>query len=125
MGKRNFSTLSNKASNLQKEGKSPEANALMKEAMPLGNMQELHQYGRQLVTEKRPKDALEVFKMNAQKNPGQFTTYVGLVRGYSANGDYKNALKYAKLAQPLAPDKPNKDAVDKMIETFNEGKDVN
>ncbi|MEO8414168.1 MAG: DUF2911 domain-containing protein [Ginsengibacter sp.] len=125
VGQKNFTTLSNKALILQKEGKSPEADALMKEAMPLGNMQELHQYGRQLVTEKRPKDALEVFKMNAQKNPGQFTTYVGLVRGYSANGDYKNALKYAKLAQPLAPDKPNKDAVDKMIETLNEGKDVN
>ena len=125
VGQKNFKTLSTKAMILQKQGKTAEADALMKEALPLGSMLELHQYGRQLIKDKKPKEALEIFKMNAQKNPGQFTTDMGLVRGYSANGDYKNALKYAKLAQPLAPNKPNKDAVDKMIQTLNEGKDVN
>ncbi|MEP6927084.1 MAG: DUF2911 domain-containing protein, partial [Ginsengibacter sp.] len=111
VGQKNFKTLSTKAMILQKQGKTAEADAQMKEALPLGSMLELHQYGRQLLTDKKSKEALEVFKMNAQKNPGQFTTDMGLVRGYSANGDYKNALKYAKLAQPLAPNKPNKDAV--------------
>jgi tetratricopeptide (TPR) repeat protein len=125
LGQKNFNTLSNKAMILQKEGKSAEAEAQLKEALPLGTMQELHNYGRQLITEKKPKEALEVFKINAQKNPGQFTTDMGLVRGYSANGDYKNALKYARLAQPLAPNKPNKDAVDKMIQDLNAGKDIN
>ncbi len=122
IGQKDFKTLSTRAMILQKQGKSAEADAQMKEALPLGSMLELHQYGRQLITEKKPKEAMEVFKMNAQKNPGVFTTDMGLVRGYSANGDYKNALKYAKLAQPLAPDKPNKDAVDKMIQTLNEGR---
>lgn len=125
VGQKNFKTLSTKAMILDKEGKHTEAEAALKEALPLGSMQDLHQYGRQLISEKKPKDALEVFKLNAQKNPGQFTTDVGLARGYSANGDYKNALKYAKLAQPLAPDQLNKDAVDKMIQTLNDGKDVN
>ncbi|HUS03189.1 MAG TPA: hypothetical protein VMY77_15730 [Chitinophagaceae bacterium] len=97
----------------------------MKEAMPMASMQELHQYGRQLLQQKRAKDALEVFKLNAQKNPNQFTTYMGLVRGYSANGDYANALKNAQLAQPMAPNAMNKDAVDKMIVTLKEGKDIN
>ena len=63
--------------------------------------------------------------MNAQKNPNVFTTDMGLARGYSANGDYKNALKYIKLAQPLAPNQANKDAIDKMIKMLNEGKDIN
>ncbi len=125
IGQKNFKTLSTKAMILQKQGKSAEADAQMKEALPLGTMQELHQYGKDLITEKKPKEALEVFKMNAQKNPGVFTTYMGMVRGYSANGDYKNALKYAKLAQALAPNKQNKDAVEKMIQTLNEGKDIN
>jgi Protein of unknown function (DUF2911) len=125
IGQKNFKTLSTKVMILQKQGKTEEADALLKEALPLGSMQELHQYGRQLIAAKNPKEALEVFKLNAQKNPGQFTTYMGLVRGYSANGDYKNALKYAKLAQPLAPNKPNKDALDTMIQSLNEGKDVN
>ena len=97
----------------------------MKEAMPLGNVQELHQYGRQLLSQKRNKEALEVFLLNAKKNPNQFTTEMGLVRGYSANGDYKNALKYAKIAQPHAPDDNNKSALAGMIKTLEAGKDVN
>ncbi len=125
VGQKNFKTLSTKAMILAKQGKQAEANAAIKEALPLGSMIELHQYGRQLISDKKPKEALEVFKVNAQKNPGVFTTNMGLARGYSATGDYKNALKYAKLAQPMSPDKANKDAVAKMIDMLNEGKDVN
>jgi hypothetical protein len=51
----------------------------------------VHQYGRQLITQKRNKEALEVFKMNFDKHPNEFTTLVGLTRGYAANGDNKNA----------------------------------
>jgi Flp pilus assembly protein TadD len=97
----------------------------MKSGMPLANMQELHQYGRQLLQQKRTKDALEVFKLNAQKNPNDYTTYMGLARGYSANGEYANAIKSLQLAQPLAPNQGNKDTVDKMIATLKEGKDIN
>ena len=125
VGQKNFKTLSTKAMILNKQGKSAEAEAVIKEALPLGNMIDLHQYGRQLITEKKPKEALDVFKINAQKNPNVFTTDVGLARGYSANGDYKNALKYAKLALPLAPDKANKDAVAKMVDMLGQRKDVN
>ncbi|MEO6404367.1 MAG: DUF2911 domain-containing protein [Ferruginibacter sp.] len=125
VGQKNFKTFSTKAMILQKMGKTAEADAVMKEALPMGSMQDLHQYGRQLLRDKKAKEALEVFKLNAQKNPGVFTTNMGLVRGYSANADYKNALKYAMLAQPQAPDKVNKDAIAKMIETLNAGKDVN
>ncbi len=124
-GQKNFRTLSNKAAVLNKMGKTAEADALMKEALPMGSMQDLHQYGRLLLTQKKPKEALEIFKMNAQKNPNNFTTYMGLVRGYSANGDFANALKNANLALPLAPNKPNKDFVEGMINKLKEGKDVN
>ncbi len=125
IGQKNFKTLSTKANLLNKMGRAAEADVLMKEATPMANMQELHNYGRQLLNNKRPAEALEVFKLNAQKNPNIFTTNMGLMRGYSANGDYKNALKYAKAAQPQAPDKANKDAVDGFIKKLGEGKDIN
>ncbi len=125
VGQKNFNTLSTQGMILRKQGKTAESDAVMKEALALGSMVDLHQYGRQLIGDKKPKDALEVFKLNAHKNPNVFTTDVGLARGYSANGDYKNALKYAKLAQPLAPDKMNKDSVAKMIEMLGQEKDVN
>ena len=125
VGQRNFRTLGAKASVLAKLGKNAEAESLMKEAMPLATLQELHNYGRQLLREKRPVQALEAFKLNAQRNPNVYTTQMGLVRGYSANGDFKNALKYAKAAQPLAPDKANKDVLDGFIKMLEAGKDIN
>ena len=125
VGEKNFKNYATRAAVLNKMGRTADADAAMKMAMPLASMQELHQYGRQLIQQKRAKEALEVFKMNAQKNPNQFTTLMGLARGYSATGDYANALKNAQLAQPLAPNQPNKDAIDRMIGMLKEGKDIN
>jgi tetratricopeptide (TPR) repeat protein len=120
-----FQPKSTKAQILYKLGRTAEGDALMKEALPLANMQELHQYGRSLLAQKKPKDALDVFQMNYKKNPNQFTTLVGLTRGYSANADYKNALKYAQLALPLAPNTMNKNNVEGMIDKLKKGQDVN
>lgn len=125
IGQRNFKTMSTKASVLNKMGKTEEANTIMKEALPLATTIELHQYGRSLLNEKRAKEALDVFKLNAQKNPNTFITNMGLARGYSANGDLKSALKYLNAAQPQAPDKANKDAITNMQKMLEEGKDIN
>ena len=120
-----FQPQSTKAMLLEKAGKTAEADALMKKALPYANMFELHQYGRRLLGQKKKKEAMEIFKMNHDKNPNMFTTVMGLVRGYSANGDYKTALKYAQQALPLAPDSNNKNNVETMITKLKEGKDVN
>jgi Protein of unknown function (DUF2911) len=125
IGQKNFRTLSAKASVLKKMGKTAEADALMKEAMPMANMQELHNHARQLLRDKKNTEALEAFRMNEQKNPNKFMTSMGLARGYSANGDFKNALKYAKAAHAMAPDKANKDAVDGFIKMLEQGRDIN
>lgn len=120
-----FLPYATKAQLLQKLGRNEEADAIMKKALPMANMNEIHQYGRQLVAQKKSKEALEVFKMNYDKNPNQFTTLVGLIRGYSASGDYKTALKYAKQALPLAPNQQNKSSLETMIGKLEQGKDVN
>ena len=124
-GSSNFQPFTTKAQLLQKLGRNAEADALMKAAMPRANMQELHQYGRQLLAQKKNKEALEVFTMNAAKNPKEFTTLIGLARGHSANGDFKSALKFAKQALPLAPNALNKTNVETMIGKLEQGKDVN
>lgn len=124
-GERSFQAWSTKAQILSKLGRQAEADAIMKKSLAFANMQEIHQYGRQLIQQKKSKEALEVFKMNYDKNPNQFTTLMGLTRGYSANADYKNALKYAKQALTMAPNQPNKTNVETMIKKLEEGKDVN
>ncbi len=124
-GDRAFVAWSTKAQILEKLNRSAEADSLMKKTMSFAGMNDIHYYGRQLLNQKKNKEALEIFKGNFQKYPNQFTTLMGLTRGYSANGDYKNALKYANMALPLAPDNNNKNNVTAMIQKLKEGKDVN
>jgi tetratricopeptide (TPR) repeat protein len=125
VGDSNFVDMSTKADILLKLGRAAEADTLMRRALPKGNMQQIHQYGRQMLAQKRNKEALDVFKMNFQKNPNQFTTLMGLTRGFSANADYKNALKNANLALALVPNQQAKTQVEGMIQKLKEGKDVN
>ncbi len=125
LGDRNFISLSTKAEVLTKLGRSAEALQIMQEAMPLGSMIQLHQYARTLLTRKLNKEALAVFQKNYEKYPGQFTTLVGLARGYSATGDYRKALDYAEKALALSPDQLNTQSVRHFITLLKEGKDIN
>ena len=124
-GDKSFQTWSTKAQVLDKLGRGTEAAAIMKKSLPYGNIFELHQYARQLLSQKKSKEAFEVFKMNFDMHPGEFMTNMGMARGYSALGNYKKALEFAQKAQPLAPDPPNKASVEKFIKTLQEGKDIN
>jgi tetratricopeptide (TPR) repeat protein len=124
-GDRSFQAWSTKAQVLQKMGRGPEAAAAMQKAMPFGNMTEVHQYARQLLGLKLYKMAFDVFKTNFDKYPNQFTTLMGMTRGYSGLKDYKNALKYAQLALPLAPDQQNKNNIETSIQKLKDGIDIN
>lgn len=124
-GDKSFSALSAKAQLLEKLGKNDEAKTLMERAMPVGDMNDLHLYGRRLLNQKKIKEALEVFELNHSKNPKQFMTCVGMVRGHSANGSYNKALEFAKKALPMASDEANKSSVQEMIDKLKKGMDVN
>lgn len=125
IGQKNFATLSTKAQLLTALNRRDEADAIMKDALPLATEQEAHVYGRQLVSQKRYKEALDVFKMNYDKHPDDFMTNVGMARGLSANGDYKKALEYMKKAETQAPDKVNKDNIARMMPMLQDGRDIN
>ena len=120
-----FPALSTKAAILDKLGKSAEAAAVIKSALPFGNVGQLQQLGRQLLTAKKPQAAMEVFQFNYDKNPNQFAALIGMARGLSANGEYAKALEFANKALPLAPNDANKQAVQAMIEKLKAGKDIN
>ena len=124
-GSNTFRPWSTKAQILAALGRTAEADAVMKKAMPMAGMTELHQYARQLLQQKKAKEALDVFKLNYEKHPAEFTTAMGLTRGYAATGDYKNALKYAQIALPLAPNGPNKTFLADAIEKLKKGQDIN
>lgn len=119
-----FAALSTKAGLLRKKGKEQEADAAMEKAMANATVLEMHGYGRQLVRQKKYKEAFGVFEKNFKKNGETWPTHVGMMRGYSAMGDLKNALKHAKIALTQAPDDVNKNSLTAMIKTLESGKPV-
>jgi Protein of unknown function (DUF2911) len=123
-GVQTFSALNVKAGLLRKMGRTAEADETTKTALAKATVMELHGYGRQLIGEKKSKEALAVFEQNFKQNNGAWPTNVGLARGYSAVGDLKKALEHAKLALAQAPDTTNKTSLEGMIKTLSEGKAI-
>jgi hypothetical protein len=125
VGEKNFQTLSAKAQILALMNRQSEADALMKEALPQGKEQEVHQYARMLLKQKRNKEAFAAFQLNYEKHPDDFTTNMGMARGYSGLGDYQKALDYLTRAEAQAPDKANKDNIARLKPMLQGGKDIN
>ena len=127
IGQTNFSTLSTKAQILAKMSRTEESAAVMAKALDLPGTTvfEIHQYGRQLLAQGKPKEALAVFEKNAKRFGDTWPVHVGLARGYSATGDYKTALKHAELALPQAPDDINRKSLTDAVARLKQGQDMN
>jgi hypothetical protein len=127
VGRENFQTLNTLATAQEAAGKAAESKATRDKAMnhATATPVDLHQYGRQLLTQGKKEEALRVWELNAKRFPNAWPVNVGLARGYSANGRYKDALKHAKLALAQAPDEINKNSLTAGIKKLEEGKDMN
>jgi len=119
-----FNVMVVKAVIQEKLGMQKQADSTMKAAYGVATVLQLHNYGRQLLREKKPQKAFEVFEFNYKHNPDVFTTMVGMARGYSAIGKTSEALKYANKALPLAPDDMNKKTLETIIGTLKAGKEL-
>lgn len=121
-GRTTFNGLSTKSRLLQKMGKEKEAADMMNQAIENASAIELHSYGRQLLSENKLTEAMAVFQKNYDKNKGAWPTNAGMMRIYSAMGDYQKALQYAKAALPQSPDEQTKKFLETAIKTLSEGK---
>jgi len=124
VGETSFATLSTKAQVLLKMGKDSEAQTVMQTAVhhPTATPLLIHQYGRQLLAAKKTEEALAIFKLNAERNGDGWPINVGLARGYMAVGDLKKALEYAQKAAAQAPDTVNKQNLEAMVKSLEDGK---
>ena len=126
-GMENFQTLNALANAQEAAGKTAESTATRQKAITHRSAGpiELHQYGRALLIQGKKDEALKVWELNAKRFPNEWPVNVGLARGYSAAGRYKDALKHAKLALAQAPDDVNKQSLQAGIKKLEEGKDMN
>lgn len=119
---KSFRALNLKSRLLEKLGRKAESDAILQSALENATAAEMHGYGRQLLSQHKLQEAMQVFEKNYSKNKGIWPTTVGMMRGYAANGDYKKALDFAKKALAQAPDAENRKAIEKSIELLKEGK---
>lgn len=126
-GQKNFTSLQSKATVLYAMGHDDKAALVLEESIkhPTAEMFQVHMLGRQLIAQGRKTEALKVFQINAEKHPNEFTTLVGLARGYSANGDFKKALSFVETALPKAPDALNKTSMEGAMAKLKNGQDIN
>jgi tetratricopeptide (TPR) repeat protein len=106
-GQENFASMSAKAQVLTALKREPEVETVMRKAInhPTADVGQIHLYARSLLAQGKTDKAMEVFKLNAKKNPQDaFTTNVGLARGYTAMNDKKNAIKHWEIAIKNLPE---------------------
>jgi len=124
---RNAQTLGLKGQILFATKKNDEAIAVMNEMVdhPTTQPNNVYAYGNQLINLDRDKDALEVFKKMYKKWDTNIFAQHGMARAYSANGDFKKAIKYEKecLANPNLPAN-NKPALEGFLKRLEAGEDI-
>jgi len=123
-GQKTYITLRNLATAYEKLNRLPEADSTMNEALLIATANQYGAYGRILITQKRNDKALEVFTASQKRYGDIFATNSGLMNGYSAKGDFKNAIKYAEKALVQAPNDAAKTTLQGQIVKLKEGKDI-
>ena len=96
--------LMTKSQVLDAMGRKDEAKKYLDLSLQKANAAELYQYARQLQAEKRNEEAYAIFREDLKRYPNSSSAHTGMARVYSAQGDFDNALKEAKLAVTLSSD---------------------
>jgi tetratricopeptide (TPR) repeat protein len=124
-GQKTYITLRNLATAYEKLNRLPEADSTMNEALEIATVNQYTAYGRSLITQKRVDKAMEVFTASKKRYGDVFGVNNGLMSGYSAKGDFKNAIKFAEKAIAQAPSDAVKKQIETLIVKLKEGKDIN
>ena len=124
---KSYGTLRSQAFAYEKLNRLKEADSVMTEALTMANVNQYVGYSRALISSKRPDKAMEVLLAAKTKFGDVAAVNNGLMFGYSAKADYKNALVYAEKAMAQVP--KDNDAAKKTLEgqiaKLKEGKDIN
>jgi tetratricopeptide (TPR) repeat protein len=120
-----YENLMTKSRVLDLLGRKEEAAKFRSEALAKANAAQSYTYARQLQRDKKLDEAWAAYRANAKKFPNDWISHFGMARLYSAQGDYDNALKEAKIALAGAPADGTKDFVEGQIRRLEAKQDIN
>src|SRR5207237_8749012 len=81
-----------------------EASATRTKALSFATAQQLHNYGMGLMSEGRPDEAFDVFKLNIQSHPDTLIAHIEVARIALGRGGFDKAIKDSNAAMKLAQD---------------------
>jgi tetratricopeptide (TPR) repeat protein len=119
-----FENLMTKADILDALNRKDEATVAHNKALGMGNVTQLHIYGRQLQQQGKQEEAFAVFRANIKKYPDHWLTHGESARLACAKGDFDTAVKEMKLAAAGATDQ-NKPAVEALVKRLENKEDIN
>lgn len=123
-GVQSFTALSIQSQLLRNKGYFIKADSVFNVALDKATAIELHQYGRKLLSENKVEEAFKVFQQNFVKHKGLWPTHVGMMRGYSARGNFKKALEHAREALLQSPDDINRVSIENAIKLLEQNKQI-
>ena len=101
-----------------------EASAARTKALSFATAQQLHNYGMGLISEGRPDEAFEIFKLNLQGHPDTLIAHIELARIASGRGDFDTAIKEINAAMKLAPDATKRN-LENLLRRLRNREDIN
>jgi Protein of unknown function (DUF2911) len=119
-----FENLMTKANILDALNRKDEATVTRNKAMGMGNVTQLHTYGRQLQAQGKQEEAFIVYRANIKKYPDHWLTHNESARLACAKGDFDTAVKEMKLSAAGATDQ-NKPAVEALVKRLENKEDIN
>jgi len=112
---RNFNNLRVKAGLLEKAGQNSEAEKLIAEGIELSTENELNAYGYQLLFGGDVGKAIEIFKLNIERNPDSWNVYDSLGEAYATKGEKKLAIEYYSKAYDMVQDETQKKRIEGVL----------
>lgn len=101
-----FTAMSTHAGLLKATGKADEAGAYMEKALAIANVNELNNYGYQLLGQGKHDEAVKIFQLNAKNHPDNANIFDSLGEGLALRnkaGDKAEAIKAFKKSLSMNP----------------------
>jgi hypothetical protein len=120
-----FENLTTKAELLKAMNKADEAKKTWEQAIAKTTAPQLYSYARQLQSEKKDAEAMEILKEVSKRYPESPFGHLANARIKSAAGDFAGAAEDVKKAQAVAISDQQKTALKALIDRLNAKQDIN
>jgi tetratricopeptide (TPR) repeat protein len=120
-----FENLTTKADILKAMNKADEANKIWTHALEIATPQQVYSHGRQLQSEKRDAEAMEIFRSVAKKWPDNVFGHLAQARIKSAEGDFDSATTEVKAGLAVAVSDQQKAALQQLLDRLAAKQDIN